>query len=128
MLIMDRSRTGRKGPYAGYYVQIAPAGKTFVGELLLFAFFLMPKIKFAWQVAPVQAVNPRSKCFFPASKHVVNQFLVLASHGESRASLSVLGRDDPKYYLACEIVILSPLKCYRHGLQTDRHVFLNFFL
>ncbi|KAF7508471.1 hypothetical protein GJ744_009184 [Endocarpon pusillum] len=25
------SRTGRKGPYAGYYVQIAPGGKSFVG-------------------------------------------------------------------------------------------------
>jgi Conserved hypothetical protein (DUF2461) len=30
-LTSDRSRTGRKGPYAGYYVQIAPGGKSFVG-------------------------------------------------------------------------------------------------
>jgi uncharacterized protein (DUF2461 family) len=28
-----RSRTGRKGPYACYYVQISPHGKSFVGEL-----------------------------------------------------------------------------------------------
>ena len=27
-----RSRTGRKGPFAAYYVQIAPHGKSFVGE------------------------------------------------------------------------------------------------
>lgn len=26
-----RSRTGRKGPYAGYYVQIKPGGGSFVG-------------------------------------------------------------------------------------------------
>lgn len=26
-----RSRTGRKGPYAGYYVQIKPGGDSFVG-------------------------------------------------------------------------------------------------
>ncbi len=31
-LITNRSRTGRKGPYAGYYVQIAPGGKSFVGK------------------------------------------------------------------------------------------------
>ncbi|ERF74732.1 hypothetical protein EPUS_04901 [Endocarpon pusillum Z07020] len=30
-LFYNRSRTGRKGPYAGYYVQIAPGGKSFVG-------------------------------------------------------------------------------------------------
>lgn len=29
-LIKRRSRTGRKGPYAGYYVQIQPGG-SFVG-------------------------------------------------------------------------------------------------
>lgn len=30
----SRSRTGRKGPYAAYYVQIAP-GNSFVGECFL---------------------------------------------------------------------------------------------
>jgi uncharacterized protein (DUF2461 family) len=29
------SRTGRKGPYAHYYVQIQPNGGTFVGKLAL---------------------------------------------------------------------------------------------
>lgn len=32
MLMMDRSRTGRKGPYAGYYLQIAPGGKSWFGK------------------------------------------------------------------------------------------------
>lgn len=30
-----RSRTGRKGPYAHYYVQIAPGNQSFVGKLYL---------------------------------------------------------------------------------------------
>ena len=32
---LSRSRTGRKGPYAAYYLQIAP-GQSFIGEFLLF--------------------------------------------------------------------------------------------
>lgn len=30
--IVGRSRTGRKGPYAHYYVQISPNNGTFVGK------------------------------------------------------------------------------------------------
>lgn len=38
VLIIGRSRTGRKGPYAGYYVQIAPAEKSFVGQSSFYCF------------------------------------------------------------------------------------------
>jgi hypothetical protein len=28
----NRSRTGRKGPYAHYYIQVSPDGESFVGK------------------------------------------------------------------------------------------------
>jgi len=33
------SRTGRKGPYAAYYVQIQPGGQSFVGQYCVLLFF-----------------------------------------------------------------------------------------
>lgn len=55
ILTMHRSRTGRKGPYAGYYVQIAPGGKTFVGQWFLFLTCKVPLSR---------ATGVTSICFF----------------------------------------------------------------